>query len=94
MAAAVPRPAIAHVPLRLSRLLLVLALSLSLPLPLAAQEAGDTRRKLETLRKELKAVAAERRSIESNRGKATQALRAAHAPTAPGGAQRSSRART
>jgi septal ring factor EnvC (AmiA/AmiB activator) len=42
----------------------------------AQQGSRDTQRKLEAARKELKAVAAERRAIEGERGEASRALRA------------------
>lgn len=45
-------------------------------LPAAAQSSGDTQRKLDLARKELKAVAAERREIEGERSEASRVLRA------------------
>jgi septal ring factor EnvC (AmiA/AmiB activator) len=56
--------------------LLVLALGLANP-PAAAQSSGETERKLQTIKKELQAVAAERRKIETRRGAATRELREA-----------------
>ncbi len=45
--------------------------------PAQAQSSRDTERKLQTIKKELKSVAGERREIESRRGAATQELRQA-----------------
>lgn len=45
--------------------------------PLFAQSKGETERKLETVKRELKQVAAERRQIEGQRGDVTKQLRAA-----------------
>ena len=45
--------------------------------PAFAQSSGETEKKLQTIKKELNAVAADRREIESRRGAATRELRAA-----------------
>ncbi|MGH8085494.1 MAG: murein hydrolase activator EnvC family protein [Lysobacter sp.] len=45
--------------------------------PASAQSSRDTERKLQTIKKELQSVAAERRKIESRRGAATRELREA-----------------
>ncbi|GAB3358812.1 murein hydrolase activator EnvC family protein [Lysobacter tyrosinilyticus] len=45
--------------------------------PAAAQNKGETERKLENVKRELKQVAAERREIEGQRGDVTRQLRAA-----------------
>jgi murein hydrolase activator len=45
--------------------------------PVVAQSKGETERKLETVKRELKQVAAERRQIEGRRGDVTKQLRAA-----------------
>ncbi|MGY0558996.1 murein hydrolase activator EnvC family protein [Lysobacter sp. A421] len=45
--------------------------------PTFAQSSSDTERKLQTIKKELKSVASERRQIESKRGAATRELRQA-----------------
>ncbi|MGQ4660904.1 peptidoglycan DD-metalloendopeptidase family protein [Lysobacter sp. F6437] len=45
--------------------------------PAVAQSSRETEKKLQTVKKELKSVAAERREIESKRGAATRELRAA-----------------
>ncbi|NUS38421.1 MAG: peptidase M23, partial [Lysobacter sp.] len=55
---------------------LVAALLLACALPAGAQSGRDTQRKLDAAKKELKAVAAERREIEGERGEASRALRA------------------
>lgn len=46
-------------------------------MPASAQSSGETERKLQTIKKELQSVAAERRKIESRRGAATRELREA-----------------
>lgn len=58
-------------------LLLGLAFALALPLPSGAQTTGETERKLQKLRTELKGVAQERRQIEGQRGQASRQLREA-----------------
>ena len=62
------------------RLALALALALAvlpaLPRAAHAQNTGDTQRKLDQAQRELKAVAAERRRIEGQRGDASRQLRA------------------
>jgi len=52
-----------------------LALALLLPWPVLAQDGGDAQRKLEKIRTELKTVAAERRTLEGQRGDASRQLR-------------------
>ncbi|HEY0662653.1 MAG TPA: peptidoglycan DD-metalloendopeptidase family protein [Lysobacter sp.] len=52
-------------------------LAVASALPATAQDSRDAERKLETVKRELKAVAAERRRIEDQRGDATRQLRQA-----------------
>jgi septal ring factor EnvC (AmiA/AmiB activator) len=52
-------------------------LAVASALPAIAQDSRDAERKLETVKRELKAVAAERRRIEDQRGDATRQLRQA-----------------
>lgn len=64
-----------------ARVLAIALLLAALAAPAAAQNAargkGETERKLETVKRELKQVAAERRRIENQRGDVTKQLRAA-----------------
>ncbi len=57
------------------RLPLLLGLLLALALPAQAQGTRDTQRKLDRAKRELDAVAAERRKIEGRRGEAARQLR-------------------
>ncbi len=52
-----------------------LAAALSLAMPAAAQDSREAERKLERIKSELKAVAAERRQLEDQRGDASRQLR-------------------
>ncbi|WP_222565925.1 murein hydrolase activator EnvC family protein [Novilysobacter antarcticus] len=54
-----------------------LALMLLCPWPAPAQDRGDAERKLQSAKKELQAVASERREVEARRGAATRELRQA-----------------
>jgi murein hydrolase activator len=56
---------------------LALAAVLAVPVPAPAQDSGDTQRKLERVKRELREVAAERRKLEGQRGDASRMLRAA-----------------
>ncbi|GAB3379744.1 peptidoglycan DD-metalloendopeptidase family protein [Lysobacter fragariae] len=55
----------------------VIAFALAAALPVAAQDSRDAQRKLESVKRELQQVAAERRRIEDQRGDASRSLRAA-----------------
>lgn len=55
----------------------VLAAAWAATMPALAQTSSETERKLQTVKKELKSVAGERREIESRRGAATRQLRQA-----------------
>ena len=55
--------------------LAVALLVASFALPATAQSSGDTERKLQTIKRELQAVAKERRQLEGKRGAATRQLR-------------------
>ena len=61
---------------RLRLLALVILLLAPCGVPLHAQDSRDAQRKLEQAQRELKAVAAERRKIEGQRGSASKELRA------------------
>lgn len=57
--------------------ILCVVMALGLALPVQAQNSGEAERKLQTIKRELQAVAAERRKIEGQRGSASKALREA-----------------
>jgi septal ring factor EnvC (AmiA/AmiB activator) len=62
---------------------LLLGIALSLPAPaLLAQSTGETQKKLERVRGELKSISAERRKLEDQRGDASRGLRDADAKVA------------
>ena len=61
---------------RVAAMLLAAAFLAACAPPAAAQSSRDTQRKLDAAKKELKAVAAERRELEGERGEASRALRA------------------
>lgn len=62
---------------RRASVLIALACGLLWLAPVLAQDSGEAERKLQTAKKELKAVATERRDVEARRGKATRELREA-----------------
>jgi septal ring factor EnvC (AmiA/AmiB activator) len=60
-----------------ARVFVLAALLAAFAAPVAAQSKGETERKLESVKRELQEVAAERRQIEGQRGDVTRQLRAA-----------------
>ena len=60
-----------------ARVFVLAALLVAFAASAAAQSKGETERKLESVKRELRQVAAERREIEDQRGDATRQLRAA-----------------
>ncbi|MBB1473106.1 peptidoglycan DD-metalloendopeptidase family protein [Luteimonas sp. MC1782] len=68
---------IAAIRLRPASALLALLLALAAAAPAAAQDSRDAQRRLETIKRELRDVASERRRLEGQRGAASRELRSA-----------------